>query len=417
MNKRTPVIIIGCGPAGAGTSLYLSKAGIHHIIIEKDTYPRDKICGDACSGKTAFVLRKADPNYLEEIFNDESRFLPSFGVTFAAPNGKTIDIPFAQDKTKLNRPPGFTSKRLDFDQFLFEKLQSPYATILQGASISNIEREEKGFAITFRQQKEGPEQVLHCDLLIGADGDKGISRKKLLQQDMLTKTAAVGLRAYYQGVTGMHPENFIELHFLPEVLPGYFWIFPLPEGGANIGIGMDSALVRKKKVNLREVMLKAIQENPNIKHRFANATLTDKIYGWGLPMGVAKTKVSGDHFMLTGDAASLIDPFTGEGIGNALFSGMLAAEAAVKAFAQNRFDETFLQEHYGDELFRRIGDELKLSYTMQKLLRFPWLFNLVVNKAHKSASLRDTLTSMFADLNVRALLRQPSFYWKILVNK
>ncbi len=417
MNKHTPVIIIGCGPAGAGTSLYLSKAGIHHTIIEKDTYPRDKICGDGCSGKTAFVLRKADPGYLDEIFTDESRFLPSFGVTFAAPNGKTIDIPFAKDRSKLDRPPGFTSKRLHFDQFLFSKLQSPYATILQGAAISNIMQDEKGFSVTFRQQKEGPEQVLHCDLLIGADGDKGISRKKLLQQDVLTKTAAVGLRAYYQGVTGMHPDNFIELHFLPEVLPGYFWIFPLPQGGANIGIGMDSALVRKKKVNLREVMLHAIQENPNIRHRFANATLTDKIYGWGLPMGVTKTKVSGDRFMLTGDAASLIDPFTGEGIGNALFSGMLAAETAAKAFAANRFDAAFLQEQYGDELFRCIGDELKLSYTMQKLTRFPWLFNLVVNKAHKSASLRNTLTSMFADLNVRALLRQPSFYWKILVNK
>jgi menaquinone-9 beta-reductase len=234
---------------------------------------------------------------------------------------------------------------------------------------------------------------------------------------MPVKTSAVGLRAYYEGVTGMHPEKFVELHFLPEVLPGYFWIFPLPGGGANIGIAMDSALVRKKKVNLREVMLKALRENPNIKDRFTNAKPADKIYGWGLPMGTQKTKVSGDHFMITGDAASLIDPFTGEGIGNALFSGMLAAEATAKAFAENRFDDAFLQEQYSDILFRRIGDELKLSHTMQQLTRFPWLFNMVVNKAQKSESLRHTLSSMFADLDIRALLRQPSFYWKILTNR
>ncbi len=417
MKHHTPVTIIGCGPAGVGTSLYLSKAGIHHIILEKDTFPRDKVCGDGCSGKTVFVLRKADPALLEEIFTDVERFLPSFGVSFVAPNGKKIDIPFSLSENRQENPPGFTSRRSDFDHFLFKKLQSPYAHVIQGAAIQSMERDEQGFRVVFRQGSDTTDQVLHCRLLIGADGDKGITRKKLLQQDMPVKTSAVGLRTYYEGVTGIHPEKFIELHFLPEVLPGYFWIFPLPGGGANIGIAMDSALVRKKKVNLREVMLKAIRENPNIKDRFVNARPTEKIYGWGLPMGTGKTKVSGDGFLLTGDAASLIDPFTGEGIGNALFSGMLAAEAAVKAFAEDRFDEAFLQEHYSDILFQRIGDELKLSHTMQKLTRFPWLFNMVVNKAQKSRSLRHTLSSMFADLDVRALLRQPSFYWKILTNR
>src|SRR6218665_974016 len=107
-DTQIPVVIIGCGPSGAGASMFLSKAGIQHIILEKDTFPRDKICGDGCSGKTAFVLRKADPAYLDEIFDDSDRFLPSFGVTFAAPNGKAIDIPFATDKLVNGRPPGFT---------------------------------------------------------------------------------------------------------------------------------------------------------------------------------------------------------------------------------------------------------------------------------------------------------------------
>lgn len=413
---QTPVIIIGCGPAGAGSSLYLSKAGIHHVILEKDTYPRDKICGDACSGKTAFVLRKANPEYLDEIFGDASRFMPSHGVTFVAPNGKALDIPFSLDKKSLKHPPGFTTKRLDFDHFLFEKLPTPYANIIQGATISNIEKSAEGYTV-FYKTSDGKEFAASCKLLIGADGDKGITRKTLLQNSEVTKTSAIGLRAYYTGVEGLHEENFIELHFLNEVLPGYFWIFPLPNGGANVGIGMESAIVRKKKINLRELMLNAINNNPNIKSRFANAILTDKIYGWGLPMGVEKMKVSGAHFMVTGDAASLIDPFTGEGIGNALFSGMLAAEAAIKALEENNFSEDFLKTQYDDILFRRIGDELKLSYTIQKLLRFPWLFNMVVNKAYKSPSLRTTMSSMFADLDVRALLRKPSFYWNILTNK
>src|SRR5690606_24967672 len=104
--------------------------------------------------------------------------------------------------------------------------------------------------------------------------------KTLLGNDTVSKTSAVGLRAYYKGVTDMHKENFIELHFLKSALPGYFWIFPLPGGIANVGIGIESGRVRRKKINLREMMLSAIASDPNINYRFKDATLTDKITGW-----------------------------------------------------------------------------------------------------------------------------------------
>ncbi len=413
--NQTEVIIIGCGPAGAAASLFLSKAKIYHTILEKDSYPRDKVCGDGCSGKTAFVLRKANPEYLDEIFATADKFLPSYGVIFAAPNGKSIEIPYGYNKETHKHPPGFTSKRMVFDNFLFEKIQSPYVQIIQNATVNKIEKSDNGWTISYTQNNN--KNTIISKLIIGADGDKGVSRKQLLQNNIVSKTSAVGLRAYYKGVTGIHSEQFIELHFLKDVLPGYFWIFPLPNGECNIGIGMESSIVRKKKINLREVMLRAIAENPNIRERFKNASLEGKILGWGLPMTGEKIQVSGEGYMLTGDAASLIDPFTGEGIGNALYSGMLAAEAAIKAIEQNRYDHSFLQTEYGDILFKKIGSELQLSYKMQKMVRYPWLFNLVVNKAKKSPALQATITSMFADLDVRALLKKPSFYWKILMNK
>lgn len=104
---EAPVIIIGAGPAGVGTSIYLSKAGIPHIIIEKETFPRDKVCGDACSGKTAFVLRKANPTWLQEIFKEPQHFTPSKGIVFVAPNGKALNIPFGEHNKPGKLCPGF----------------------------------------------------------------------------------------------------------------------------------------------------------------------------------------------------------------------------------------------------------------------------------------------------------------------
>lgn len=413
---KTQVIIVGGGPAGAGTSLYLSKAGIKHIVIEKAVFPRDKVCGDACSGKTAHVLRKLDPTWLtDEIFQREHEYTPSHGIIFVAPNGKPLNIPFNPNRKPEDLAPGFTTPRMVFDNYLFEKIPSTYNEVYQGAKITNIDKGNNEVTVSFQQ--DGNNYKVTAPIIVGADGDKGIVRKTMLAGHLSDKAYAVGLRAYYKGVKDLNNDNFIELHFLPELLPGYFWIFPMPNGMANVGVGILSDVVRKKKINLRERMLDAIKNNPNIKHRFEGAELTDKIQGWGLPMAMEQLPVSGDNFLLTGDAASLIDPFSGEGIGNALYSGMLAAEAIEVAVADSNYSRAKFEEAYDKVLYRRLGDEFKISATLQKLCRFPWLFNFVVNKANKSRSLSDTISCMFTDMDLRDKLRKPSFYAKILMNR
>ncbi|MCD6064380.1 MAG: geranylgeranyl reductase [Flavipsychrobacter sp.] len=416
VNKiETKAIIIGAGPAGAGTSIYLTQAGIPHVIIEKETFPRDKVCGDACSGKTAFVLRKANPAWLQEIFDKEQDYTPSHGIIFVAPNGKALNIPYNPNRQPDEQAPGFTTPRLTFDNYLFEKLPSSHATIYQQSTVKSINKTADKVTVVFAKGNETYEVT--APLIVGADGDKGIVRKQFLNDNSNAKAYAVGLRAYYEGVTGLDKNNFIELHFLPEMLPGYFWIFPLPNGMTNVGVGILSDRIREKKINLREQMLSAIKNNPNINHRFANAKLVDKIQGWGLPMSMSQSPISGDNFLLTGDAASLIDPFSGEGIGNALYSGMLAAYAIEKSLQAGCYDRAFIKEAYDDVLYKRLGDELKISATLQRLCRYPWLFNFVVNKANKSPSLSKTISCMFTDMDLREQLRKPSFYAKILLNR
>jgi geranylgeranyl reductase family protein len=411
----TKVIIIGAGPAGAGISWFLTKYEIPHVVIEKETFPRDKVCGDACSGKTALVINRANPEWLAEILGNEAAFLPSWGIKFVAPNGKALDIPFSPNRTKETKAPGFTVPRLAFDEFIFRKMPSPWCTIYEGASTGRIAHGEN--IVTVSMAHGGEDYTISAPLIIGADGDKSIVRKQFLSSNTVPKTYAVGLRAYYEGITGMHTENFIELHFLPEVLPGYLWIFPLPGGRANVGVGILSEVIREKKINLREQMLAAIKNNPQIAPRFANARLIDKIQGWGLPLAMERQPLSGDNFMLCGDAACLIDPFSGEGIGNALYSGMLAAMAIKEALPANDFSASFLKTAYDDVLYKRLGDELKISATLQRLCKYPWLFNFVVNKAYKSPSLRNTISCMFTDMDLREQLSKPSFYLKILFNR
>lgn len=359
------------------------------------------------------MLKKLDPELVSRISGDANHFLGSYGIKFAAPNGKSIDIPFNKETEKLKKPPGFISKRLDFDYFMIQQIQPEYGELRQGHELIAAERKEDGLLLTVQSGQEN--YRINTDLVIAADGDRSVIAKVLSGIKKEDEHYCGGIRAYYKGVTGMHDRNFIELHFINELLPGYFWIFPLPGGLANVGAGMLSASIKKKKVNLREAMLKAIRENETIRHRFENAELIGKVEGWGLPLGSKKRLLSGDNFLLTGDAGSMIDPFSGEGISNAMYCGMTAAYTAISALKQQNFTKSQLLQ-YDEAVYKRLWNELKLSHTMQRLCNYPWLFNYVINKAERNATFRETISCMFDDLDLRSRFKQPSFYLKLLFN-
>lgn len=409
---EAPILIAGAGPAGATLSLFLCKKKVPHLLIDKCTFPRDKICGDALSGKVVDVLNKLDPAIADALLTD-SHCLGSYGVTFGSPNLNKVDVPFKKEIENLHRPPGFISKRIHFDNFLFSRINRNYATVLEGCEIKDIRH--SGDGIQSRLMHKAEELTIQSKLVAGAEGDRSVVARQLGNFKKEKKHYCAGVRAYYKGVTGFHQKNFIELHFLKEFLPGYFWIFPLPNGEANVGAGMLSQEVSKRKINLKQVMLHAIQHHPVIAQRFQSAERISEIEGWGLPLGTKKRKLSGSNYLLTGDAASIIDPFTGEGIGNAMISSLHAADAIEEALRVNRFDAAQLKS-YDNAVYKALWSELNLSASLQKLSKYEKLFNYVVNKANRNEAFRDMITCMFEDLNVREKLRNPKFYLKVLFN-
>ena len=410
-----PVVIVGAGPAGAATSVFLSKKGIRHIVVEKAVFPRDKTCGDACSGRTTTVIELANPKWLAEMRAHAELFHPTWGMTVVAPNGKTIDIPYTAKKADQINPKGFTVPRLIMDNFLFEKMASPHCTIFQGITGLSIVKGGANVIVNF--SVEGQQYAVTTPVIVGADGDKSMVRRHFMPQETTAKTEAIGLRAYYDGITGMHPDNFIELHYFPEIPDGYLWVFPLPGGRANVGVGMLSATVRAKKIKLRELMLHTIKNNPRLAGRFSNATLLDKVDGWGIPIYTKSQPFSGDNFLLVGDAALMIDPFSGEGVGNALYAGMLAADAIAKATDEENFSAAFFRDTYEKEFDKHLGPELRQNGSMQRIFKSQRVFNWVFNKAYKSPSLRKIISCMFTEAELQKQLSKPLFYLKVLLNR
>ena len=408
---ETDICIVGAGPGGAGTALKLSYLGIPCVLIDKAVFPRDKICGDAISGKVTTLLNRLDPQILSRFHGMQRQQIDVWGIKFAAPNGRDIDVPFSVNFNKeVDTAPGYVSKRVDFDNFLIDEVRRrENITFHDNTEVKNYEKTDDGWIIT---DKTGNFQV-KCKLLIQAGGAYNPFSRHQAGLEKDDKHYAAAVRAYYKNVGQMHDDNFIELHFVKEITPGYFWIFPLPDGGANVGLGMRSDFVSKQKINLKKAMLDIIENNPKFKDRFAGATLEGKITGYGLPLGSKKRPISGENYLLVGDAGHLIDPLTGEGIGNAIYSGFIAAELAEKCLADKRFDAQYLKA-YDVRVARVLYSEMRLSYQLQRTLRYPWLANTLANLVARNRKFIYLISEMYTDFALRKQLINPIFWFKLL---
>lgn len=138
-----------------------------------------------------------------------------------------------------------------------------------------------------------------------------------------------------------------------------------------------------------------------------------EIKAWSLPFGSKIPQIYGDGFLLLGDAASLVDPFSGEGQGNAMTSASVAARVISGAIKQDDVSAKSLSS-YQEELLKEIKAELDTSYTLQRLGRVTWILNLIVEKAARNKEVRDTISGMLANQEAKKEFMSPAFYLKLI---
>ncbi len=392
------VAVVGAGPAGTLASLELSRHKVPHALIDARTFPRDKVCGDAFSGKAVAVMRHVIPEAAELLFRHEAVY-PVHSMRFISHRGDVLQITFrTSPHSPLN---GFVAPRAVFDALLWERaLRSPHITPFPECRVQNYRR-DGGVWTLYADGRP----LLRARVLIVADGGRSVFVRKVLRRPIGGEVGAV--RAYFRGVR-FDDERAIELHFLRDLAPGYLWLFPMYGGRANVGLGLEPSPHRPMRRTFE-----ALIRSARFADRFQEAVLLSPLKGWPIPIFQGRWDLVGDGFLLVGDAAALVDPFTGEGIGNAMLSGRRAAQTVASA---SNYSAKALAP-YVRQLRADIEEELAVSTLLQRLARRPLLFAWLLRRLARSRYAHRKLSEMMVDVSARQALRSPGFYLRLLLGR
>ncbi|MBA4695001.1 MAG: NAD(P)/FAD-dependent oxidoreductase [Candidatus Poseidoniales archaeon] len=414
-------IVVGGGPGGAAAASYLAMEGKKVLLIEKGVWPRDKVCGDAVGGKS---LGHVSALGVKAKLESTTHFRVT-GIVFSSPNGSEVTVPLPEEDVEKMEA-GYSLPRQQFDWLLFERATELVVEngghVIQGATVTevhDVDGKITGVEIGIGG-KRGEKRTYTAPWTIGAGGYQCPVARKVVKdlagEELVDRMHYCGgYREYWSGVKGCEGNaGNIEIHFVDGVIPGYFWLFPLGEGRVNVGIGMVLGLMDKQKKKLKSLQASVIANHPSFKERFADAEMIEGTgKGWQLPFGSPRKgeknqprRAYSPGALLVGDAASLVDPFSGEGVGNALVSGEMAARHVI---------ENKGGQEYQTELWEALGPELTNSFKMQKMSRRKWLLNWFVGKASRKPVIQEMMTEMIASKEAQENLHSKWFLVKTLL--
>ena len=300
------VVVVGAGPAGVAAAIELARAGRDVLVVDKARFPRDKCCGD---GLTTGALR-----LLEHLGLDPAT-VPSWqavdDVTLRSPSGRQVDLPLPRHRGTY----AAVARRSELDAALVDLARAGGVRVVEGAALTGATAGADGVALQVDTLG-----TVEARYVVGADGVWSPLRKALGAGVPGYLGEWQAFRRYYHSV-GPAADR-LHVWFEPDLLPGYAWSFPLAGGRANVGFGV-----------LRETtpsgglanLWSALVERPHVRAVLGpDATPVGPHKAWPIPTGSAAVRLeaAGGRALFVGDAAAAGDPMTGEGIGQALLSGV-----------------------------------------------------------------------------------------------
>jgi geranylgeranyl reductase family protein len=328
--KLFDVAIIGSGPAGASAAIKLAENGISTVIIEKETLPRYKTCG----GGFAYRGRRKMPFDVSDVVEKEFFRLDAFFKNA----GKHVF-------SERTEPIISMVMRDDFDKFLVDKAKEKGITLLEDHKLKNITFEENIVLHTTQGD-------VNAKFVIAADGVLSATAKLTGWEE--TRLLIPALEYEVE----VHKEDFerlsksVRLDF--DAIPkGYGWSFPKKN---HLSIGLVS--FKKIKVDFKQLYRAYLTDTLGIKE-----VISEQMYGFQIPVSPRTDGFVKKNVFLVGDAAGFADPLSAEGISNAIFSGVMAAEALI----EGGLDSKLSAEIYNEKLNESLVPELKTGVRLSKL--------------------------------------------------
>ena len=310
------VAVVGGGPAGAAAAITLARGGADVVLFDKARFPRDKCCGD---GLTTGALRRLEALGLER--SAVASWLEIEDVWVRSPSGRVVDFPLPRGRGVY----GAVARRVDLDAALLDVARAAGVKVHDGHGVLGVGVDGTALDV----DGIGTVRASH---VVAADGMWSPVRK------LLGPSAGAGepegylgewhaIRQYFCDVTGPAASQ-LWVWFEPDLLPGYAWSFPLPDGRANVGFGIRRTPGQPTKVMKEQ--WRSVLERPHVRAALGPSARPEAPHkAWPIPARVARDSLTacGGRVLFAGDAARVTDPMTGEGIGQALETGMLAAES------------------------------------------------------------------------------------------
>ncbi len=376
----TDVLIIGAGPAGSAAACSLARSGARVVLADQSTFPREKVCGDALVPDALAALARLGLKSAVA-----ARMKRMQGMRVYVPDGTFVSL-----EAELGCLP-----RMVLDDLLLQAATAAGADVLTPARVVApvVERGKVLGAVFARETDESIEVRATTTLLATGAAAKPLRMFGLCTRSEASATAA---RCYYRVPEPMAQSfNYLCIAYEQSICPGYGWLFPGPDGVFNVGVGYfyDSPR-RPAETNVRLLLERFLRTFPPARELVAVSTPLTPLRGAPLRTALRGASVSAPGVLVIGEAAGLTYPFSGEGIGKALESGMLAADVIVEHAGA---DADTVAEAYRLALHSAYDSRFRAYKLVQDWLSRPWVANFVATRARANPRLRGALEGVLTE--------------------